>query len=174
MIKFHSLPGLSYTRTIKFFSLRPVSAQGDFSWERDTLSWPVHISKVPLYAFKALGRGVQTAAVPQDGFSHVAPAQHLPAAARKAAGMREFMERKPSPQQPLRSLLRMAVSGLQWLMWCWSWHKWWEGGPLRTFTINKWKMPLHQTHYHYEKSRSNYTRNPAIEPLLDDWQRYFF
>ena len=94
MIKFHSLPGLSYTRTITFFSLRPVSAQGDFSWERATLSWPVHISKVPLYAFKALGRGVQTAAVPQDGFSHVAPAQHLPAAARKAAGMREFMERK--------------------------------------------------------------------------------
>lgn len=56
--------------------------------------------------------GTDCCAVPKDGFSHAAPALHLPAAARKAAGTREFMERKPSPQQPLRSLLRMAVSGL--------------------------------------------------------------
>lgn len=56
--------------------------------------------------------GTDCCAVPKDGFSHAAPALHSPAAARKAAGMREFMERTPSPQQPLRSLLRMAVSGL--------------------------------------------------------------
>lgn len=41
--------------------------------------------------------GTDCCAVPKDGFSHAAPALHLPAAVRKAAGMREFIERKTQP-----------------------------------------------------------------------------
>ena len=174
MIKSHSLPGLSYTRTIKFFSLRPISAQGDFSWERATLSWPVHISKVPLYALRLCGGWVQTAVLSPRMGSHMLL---LPCICLQLPEKQQEWENSWRENPAHRSHWDHS-----WGWLCLGYSNWCDVNPdtndgrgalwEHLQSINE-KMLLHQTHYLYEKSRSNYTRNSAIEPLLDDWQCYF-